>query len=54
MKREEFVKACEEKQELIAHKILEKQHEQIVRNNTLLNDSMHNNDNNCDSITENL
>lgn len=54
MKREDFVKACEEKQELIAHKILEKLNEQTTRNYTLLTDSMHNNDNNSDSITENL
>lgn len=50
MKREDFVKACDEKQEQIAHKILEKLHEQAIRNNTLLTDSMLNNDNNCDSI----
>jgi hypothetical protein len=50
MKREDFVKACDEKQELIAHKILEKLNETTNRNNTLLTDSMHNNDNNSDSI----
>lgn len=54
MKREDFVKACDEKQEFIAHKILEKLNEQTTRNNTLLTDSMHNNDNNSDSIAENL
>lgn len=54
MKREEFVKACDEQQELIAHKILEKLNEQTTRNYTLLTYSMHHNNNTGDGIAKNL